>query len=469
MRTVHRVLRLVVRLSIVVTVLAMLSAGGEGAARSAKAMSLQVVPGTWVSSITVFNPATNPTANVQIQFYDAVGNLVSAATQSESVPPGGVMFRYVPNIAGLPSGTFSAVVSSDQQVFATTNLGTAPGTAPVMGESYDGINTVGPVFYVPSVYRNYYGFTSNVVVQNADPSAASVSVQFSGSSPSGPVSYTTPPQTIAPYASYTFDLATMTSLGDGFKGGATINGGGHNVAVVSNTYTPTTSSSMPNYLFASTNGFPPSAAVQAFAPGLYKNYYGFISSLLIQNVDSTPADVQVVYSNGATDGVTGLQPGSAKLFFIPNNPGLPNGWHGSATITSTNGKRIIGTVNIQGTGGLAGVGLASYNTFSNGSTVVYAPGLVKGYHGFDSSLTIQNVDNSPAQITVTYSNGATQSTSLGPGASIQYYLPNVSSLPSGFNGAATITSNGPKIVALVNIQGDRTQDQLFSTNAFGGN
>lgn len=470
MSLAHRFSKLVLALFLVLGLAAVTSVGGEVPSNRAEAMTLQTVPGTFVSAITVLNPKTNSSAaNVSVLFYDQGGNLITTVNAPSPVPPGGTFFQYVPNISGLQSGVYSAVVQSDQQVYATVNLNTLAGTTPEMGESYNGTLAAAPQAYVPSVLRNYFGFTSTVTVQNAGGSAANVTVNIVGTGSNGAVNYTTPAQTIKPNASYTWDLASIANLGDNFNGAATVNGGGQNVAVISNTYTPNTSSTQPNYLFSSGNGFS-AGSTKAYVPGLYKYYYGFYSALLIQNVDpSGPANVTVKYSNGATDSVTNLAYGASKLFFTPNNPGLPNGWQGSATITSTNGKKILATVNVQGTPGTpSGVGLASYSGFSAGSNTVFAPGLLKSYHGFNTALTIQNVDSVPATITVTYSNGASDPpATLQPGQSKLYYQPNESVLPAGFNGGATVVSTGGKIVGLINIQGDPAADQLFSTNAFG--
>lgn len=440
--------------------LAVLTIGTLGAPRRAEAQAAQLLPGTWVSSITVLNPSTNGTADVSVTFYDQSGNPV-ATVNNPSVAPGTTAFWYVPNVPGLPPGQiYSAVVSSNQQVYATVNLSSSN---PTTAESYDGINGtgVGSTFYIASVLRNYYGFTSNIVVQNTSGSTANnVTVNLVGSGTSD--SITLPP--IPANASYTLDLGTRTELPNGFNGGATIQGNGASLAVITNAYVPTLTSQTPNYLFLSTNGAP-AGAPQAYIPGLYKNYYGFVSALIVQDVDPlNAANVVVSYGNGATDSWT-IPPGASHVFYTPNNPNLPNGWQGPATVTAVNGVNILTQVNIQATG-QAGIGMAAYNGFTAGTNTVYAPGLLNNYYGSSSALTVQNVDTIPANVTLTYSNGKVETVMIPPGQSHLFYQPN-EGLPQGFNGGATIVSSGGKIVGLINIQGSKTADQLYSTNAFG--
>src|SRR6185437_13231698 len=180
--------------------LAALSLGGEGSPGRAEAMSLQAVPGTFVSAITVLNPATNSaSATVSIQFFDSSGNVVTTLNVPSPIPPGGTFFQYVPGISGLPPGTYSAVVNSDQPVYATVNLNSSN---PTTGESYNGVNQAGASVYVPSVLNGYYGFNSVVVAQNAGSSSASVTLKLVGKSSLGSVNYTTPAQTIGVNASF---------------------------------------------------------------------------------------------------------------------------------------------------------------------------------------------------------------------------------------------------------------------------
>jgi hypothetical protein len=452
-------------------------------------MSVQSVSGTWVSDITVLNPSNSPgAADITVNFYDASGNQIPSATVTQTgVAPGGVASWYVPNIAGLSANqTYSAVVSASQQVYATVNLSTSPGTNPEMGETYNGVDvsTVASSASVPSVLRNYHGFTSNLVVQNTGSTTVTPSVSFTGNNGISNFVFNGTP--LAANASETIDLANITNLGDNFAGAATVNGGGANVAVVANDYTPsavqTGDASSPNitgYLFSSGNAFAPtSGSATVYAPGLYKGYHGFFSALTIQNVDTVATTVTATYSGQGISGVAqqcALSPGQSCLLFTPNVPGLPSSWIGSAAVTST-GQKIVATVNISSYSGpsypTSPGGSASYNAFGSGFLNVFAPGLLSNYHGFSSSLTIQNVDSvdaPPGSITVNYSNinHSVTNPDLPPGQAWAIYLPNDPAIPANYNGGATVTSTTAHVVGVESISGAPFSDELFSTGGFG--
>jgi hypothetical protein len=122
-------------------------------------------------------------------------------------------------------------------------------------------------------------------------------------------------------------------------------------------------------------------------------------------------------------------------------------------VTSSENAPLAGLVNIWKTGTPAGT--ASYGGFkAEGSTTVYAPALYKGYYGFNSALTVQNVGSTPAAGTITYSNGTTVPFNLAPNASQEYYQPNNAALPSGNTAgvfSARVTATSGSIVGLVSL------------------
>ena len=112
------------------------------------------------------------------------------------------------------------MVSADQQVYATVDLGSSN---PTTGETYNGVDStlVASTASVPSVFQSYYGFNSNIVVQNTNPTTTnSVTVTFIGQSSNGAVNFTTSPATVIPASSsFTFDLASYAAqLGNQFTG-----------------------------------------------------------------------------------------------------------------------------------------------------------------------------------------------------------------------------------------------------------
>lgn len=206
-------------------------------------------------------------------------------------------------------------------------------------------------------------------------------------------------------------------------------------------------------------------------PGLYNNYYGFYSELVIQNTDSTDTSVTVSLKQGATEAysTTFAIPGNAsRVLALEDITGLTSGNSAkfAATVTSNDSKSLAGVVNVW-TGAMYGE-LSDYNGYVGGTTTVYAPALYKNYYNFVSALTVMNADPSNSnQILVTYSNGVTETKTLGIGESVEYYQPNNTGLPSGnTNGvfSAKIESlSGRNLYALVTVE-DKTTGLLASYN-----
>jgi len=210
-----------------------------------------------------------------------------------------------------------------------------------------------------------------------------------------------------------------------------------------------------------------------YFPGLYNNYYGFFSEVVLQNAGSSDASVQIQFYNQKTGLPAGapysatIKPGSSKTFNLSSlSPVLPSGNQNglfSAKVTST--TPIAGIANIWTSARFGEY--ASYNGFTKGTDRIFVPALYKNYYGFVSSLTIQNIGSGSSNITVTYSNGVTDSFTLGPGLSKELYTPNYASLPSGnlsgvFSARIDATT-GSEIVAIVNVE-DKNKGSLASYN-----
>ncbi len=113
---------------------------------------------------------------------------------------------------------------------------------------------------------------------------------------------------------------------------------------------------------------------------------------------------------------------------------------------------MAGIANIWRTGNPNGT--ASYNGFTSGTNTLYAPALYKGYYGFTSALTVQNIGNSNANVTIDYPTGTDETFTLAPKQAREFFQPANASLPSGnTNGvfSAKVTATGGSIVGLVSL------------------
>ncbi len=399
------------------------------------------------SGFTIQNMSSSP-ANCVFSIYDQSGNVVYTSS-TIPIPANGSYFVYV---GGLPiaSGAYAAQVSCDQPVVAIANTTSSSGNA----ASYEGFDSsnVASTLFVPGLYKNYYGYTSNATVQNASSSVITVTMEIYPLGSSTPI--TTPTITgLAPGASKSFDLSTISIPNGAYSGRILADGP---VAAVVNIW----SSSGEQYAYDAV----PSGASKIYAPVLMKSYYGFNTALTIQNTQAATGVITVTYSTSLV--VTRTIPGySSVLLYTPNEP-LPMGWIGSAKVEST--VPIIALINEGSSQRRAG----SYLGIANATSEAFAPIVLKNYYGFSTSITCQNVGDNPTNIQVTYSNSYVQTspTPVPPNGTIVFYQPNVSGLPNGFNGSATITApSGQPIACVVNqnkVSDPSYVDWLLVYNAF---
>jgi hypothetical protein len=200
----------------------------------------------------------------------------------------------------------------------------------------------------------------------------------------------------------------------------------------------------------------------AYAPVIMNNYYGYNTALTVQNLGSSSTAVTVTYSSGLVKTAT-VAGNSSQLFYTPNE-GLAVGFIGGAKIQSSS-QPIVALVNESSGSNRA----ASYEGFKAGSLTANAPIVLKRYYSYSTSITCQNVGSGNTNITVTYSNAATESLSnVAANNSAVFYQPNMAGLPDAFNGSAVITSSSQPIVCVVNedqVSNTASQDWLYSYDA----
>ena len=141
----------------------------------------------WVAGIQVANLDTQP-ATITIDFYDTSGALVYTFVDPLGpIAAGDARTYYVPTI--LPDSaatTFrgSAVVSSERNIAAIVNENAGSGTGydqppGILRGSYTGIRAAetATTLYMPVATKAFYGFNSQLVVQNAG-AVANINFEF---------------------------------------------------------------------------------------------------------------------------------------------------------------------------------------------------------------------------------------------------------------------------------------------------
>ncbi len=200
------------------------------------------------------------------------------------------------------------------------------------------------------------------------------------------------------------------------------------------------------------------AASTLYAPLVIKDLNNWDTTIHVQNVDTVPADVQIVYvanSTGArtwTDTAT-IAPLGKRAFSQFQHPQLPTGFVGSAVIRALNGAQLAAVVNEVKTEGAA----VSYPAPAGGAPTTVAPFVLRNYQGWSTGLQVQNLGSNPTTATVTYTrtNGPgtwTDSAVVQPGAAAVFYQPSHPQLPDDFMGTALVSSSdGAPLAVLVNI------------------
>ncbi len=401
-------------------------------------------PGVWVSSINIQNVGSGE-ATVVLNFYDTNGNLALSFNVTPNIPAGGSRSLYVPaQVPGLSDGQYSVVASSDQPLQIVVN---SSSTIPAPAGAYMGVQAgeTAKTLYFPGLYKNYYGFYSQVVLQNTESTNANVTLSFYKQRTGEHVTDIT--ATIPPTSSRVFALQDLTAVPSGNVDGllSLKVTSDKNLAGIANIWTSAKYGEYSDY-----NAFV-SGSTTVYAPALYKNYYGFVSSLTVQNLADTANNIRVTYSNGVTE-TKELAPFQAFEYYQPNNPALPSGNVSgvfSAKVESLDGKPIVVLVNVEDkTKG----SLASYNGASQATTAVNCPVVLKAFYNWFSAQTVQNVGTDSTNITITYATGHTRTfNNVPPNGTVNIIeLAGAGSvLPDGSSVSAVISSSGQPIVAVV--------------------
>jgi hypothetical protein len=202
---------------------------------------------------------------------------------------------------------------------------------------------------------------------------------------------------------------------------------------------------------------------------LYKNYYGWNSSLNIRKLGTGSTTVTVTYSDAGTStcNLTDAQPGC--LLYIPSEHGA-NGYFG-ATIEESGSTGLVAVVNAAN-----GAQAQTYNGIGSGTGTVGIPSVMKSYYGWNTSFTCQNVGAVSTSLNIAYdgyAGNAYNTANLGPGDTVEKVTSSEGFLPTGFQGGATVTANtgGAEISCIVNFNnaaqmGSTLGDWSMSYNAF---
>lgn len=301
---------------------------------------------SYTTGIWIANRATSA-ATVVVDFYSSNGGSpIASYSLPSTIPIGGVSYVYVgTNPSGLAAGTYSAVVSSDQDIAALANTWgskTVPAGTAVVRDSYLSFqdSDVSMNLYAPVFESSYYGNNTSVSIQNTTSTPGNITLIMRAAGGANP-------GTIAgsfPYAIGAYGFVTATASSLGLPGGSS--NGLYSIQVTS---TVNIAGIVSTYSDAADNGLNFGGRLSVDKPALYqypmksnggqtiyaaknfKGYYNFISSLSIQNIGLISTTVYLTYTtvqSGAISYSKTIAPGEAwvhNTFSYPELPGTPLG------------------------------------------------------------------------------------------------------------------------------------------------
>jgi hypothetical protein len=389
-------------------------------------------------------------ADLTLTYYDRDGVTRPEWTERASAAANDSWSFYTPSSPNLPPGfEGSAVLQATQSVGAIVNQQTQPDARPFYLGTYvaprQGANTV----YVPFALKGVDGRNSTITVQNTSAQASSVDARFvdRDSGLVGRVQIFLPP-----FAARQIRLADRSDLPATMNAAATLVADQPIVAIGDVVDTTAGNNILELYTGVSTG------ANSQLAPLVFSDRNGWDSEIRIQNASNAPVTVRV--SVQPTGG--GTQITSPAVSIAPNAPysfrprdvaQIGGNFVGSASVDASGNVVAIVTEVNQG----RGTGMA-YNAFgpTAGTPRISVPLIFKDRNSFDTGIQIQNVDNTDAQVRVTYrlSTGA-QVIDFGvvpANGSYTFYQPDNAQIPAGSVGSATIENiaGQQRLVAIVN-------------------
>ena len=167
------------------------------------------------------------------------------------------------------------------------------------------------------------------------------------------------------------------------------------------------------------------AGTTLFAPTITNNAYGgYTTGIGLVNASAAPTNITITYRNAAgtavkTQTLTGVAAGAYQGLYSGDVAlGLPSGFAGTATITSSAGP-LAAIVNETGPGGQ----LSSYDTVTAGSSTLFAPAALRNaYGGYNTGMGIQNTTGTAGTVTINYYNASGAATTTTAPIAANGYL-----------------------------------------------
>jgi uncharacterized repeat protein (TIGR01451 family) len=351
---------------------------------------------------------TGADADITLTFYDDSGSAVSVVTDTLS-PYGSGVYDQATMEDLLPTFEGGAIVTSTQPIVAIGNARPSDANSLL---SYNGIlaSTAGETVILPSVVRQFYGYDSDIWIQNVGPNTV-VTMTYTGQQNMGGEAveaYIT--TTISSQAAHVYRLTDLSELSDGFYGSVMIESSSPLAIVVWESTVNGDDAS------AYTGIAVTDADSSVLSPRQQREVAGCSSGTRIMNVgvDSAVVESQFYADDGSLVYAesSSLEPGAHTFYYIPSM-GIPDGFDGGLETISDQPLAVLINSFVSGSQGdsatqNSGLGrdqLQSYAHLPRVARVIA--------DGVSTELSVQNAVTETAAVTITfYSTSGTATTVL---------------------------------------------------------
>lgn len=351
------------------------------------------------------------TATVNAQYLTPAGTeWGDSIFKSFTIPAGGNQIVRQYQDTGLTPGMGSVIISSDQSLGALVQEITLSGVA--SSGAYTGISVPSSTWYIPQLARRASSASglanSQIVVQNVGVSAVDFTIDYYNFGTSV-LAFTRTYTGVAAGASLLVDLDLETGLPTAWWGSAVVSSTG-SLGVLSHLFFGADS-------LMAFNAFPIESVTSSWKiPLLYSRLTNTLNtSLAIQNLSGAEIPVNDLTLSCVKDAAA---PGPATLTLfnttaLPNNgtyafntltdtTRFPAGWYGSCEVSSATDKNTVVLIMYRY---IKNAEQAAYGAVPGNltSTKVSVPLVAKRLaNGYANTVTIQNLADSIATLTITY-------------------------------------------------------------------
>jgi hypothetical protein len=297
-------------------------------------------------------------------------------------------------------------------------------------------------------------FTTSITYQNVDTADATAVQIYFYPAPDSTTPIIIDRPTLPAGAGTSLFIGNLTNIATGFRGSAIMLADRRLVATLVQVPQSTTVKNRPL-----SNGFE-SGSPQILLATVLKNQFNATTIFSVQNTDTEANSITVDFYNTSATKVTtvtqDIEAGASYYIDAGALAALGSVFNGSAVISaersdSSDGSIVATAMELS----TNSTGASAYESVSGGSTTFYMPSaLCNAFGGQNSAYAVQNTSlTTSTSVTVAYSNGKSETQSIGPGSKASFIACNAPTMPGGFSGSATVTSTATDVVAIGKVYG----------------